>query len=115
MEGSPTGSEEEPTLRDLLYTRNSCKDSIIGLNTQLKGIKEELFSMGDKLSNTVERTTVLEERLSTVEDVLFPLRKEITGLKKHMDTQVAKIDELENRNCRSNVRVIVMPEKSGGS
>ena len=110
-----TRIEGEPTLRDLLHAMNACKDSITGLETQLKGIKEDLCSMGDKLSKTIERTTILEERLSTVEDDLYPLRQEISGLKKQMDMQGAKIDDLENRNRRNNVRIIGMPERSEGA
>ena len=71
--------------------------------------------MGDKLSKTMERTTILEERLSTVEDDLFPLRQEISGLKKQMDMQGAKIDDLENRSRRNNVRIIGIPERSEGA
>ena len=38
--------EEEPTLRDLLHAINACRDSITGLDAELKSIKGELFSMG---------------------------------------------------------------------
>ena len=61
MEGAAIEREEEPTLRDLLHAINACRDSITGLDAELKGIKGELLSMGDRMSKTVEKMTVLEE------------------------------------------------------
>ena len=59
--------------------------------------------------------TVLEERLSTVEDDLFPLNQVITDMKKKMDIHAARIDKLENGNRRNNVRILGMPEQSEGA
>lgn len=71
--------------------------------------------MSHKLCRTVERTTALEDRLSTVEDNLYPLKQELKGLKEQADMQMTKIDEMENRLCRNNVRVIGLPEESEDS
>lgn len=106
--------DEEPTLRDVLFAVNACNDSIVSLDSQLKSIKEELLSMSQVLCKTVERTTALKEKLSTVEDNLYPLKQEIKGLQEQMATQAAKLDEMENRNRRNNVRVIGLPERSEG-
>lgn len=110
----PILGNEEPTLRDVLYAVNACKDSISSLDSQLKSIKEELLSMSQVMYRTVERTTALKERLSTVEDDLYPLKQEIKGLQNQMATQAAKPDEMENRSRRNNVRLVGLPERSEG-
>lgn len=63
----------------------------------------------------MERATALEERLSDVEDVLYPLKSELRGFQEKTGLQAAKLDEMENRLCRNNVRVIGLPERSEGS
>lgn len=96
---------EEPTLKDVFCAVNSCKEFMVGFNNQLKYLKDELILMHQEMRKTVERVTTLEERISTVEDTLYPLENEIRGLQEKTNLQAAKLDEIENRLCRNNVRV----------
>lgn len=102
--------QEAPTLKDALYAVNACKCSLNSLCDQLKGIKEELLLMGQELRRTVERTTALEERLSLIEDDLFPLKQEVKVLGEQMGLHASKMDEMENRLHGNNVRVVVGTE-----
>lgn len=61
-------------MRDVLNAITACKDSITNLDGNLESIKGEIFSMSHELNKTVVRITALEERLSTVEDDLYPLK-----------------------------------------
>lgn len=71
--------------------------------------------MSQELQKAVERTSILEERPSQVEDILHPMRQEFKIMQTQLDTHKFKMDELENRLRRHNVRVMGLPERSGGS
>lgn len=108
-------SEPEPTLKEVLSAVNSCKGSLSDLCNQLRGLKEELRSMSQELQKVAERTSILEERLSQVEDVLHPIRQEFKIMQTQLDVHKFKMDKMENRLHRSNVRVMGLPERSEGS
>lgn len=80
----------------------------------MKGLKEELSLVRHDLQKTAERITVVERRISQIEDDLYPAKQEVTFLKDQMGKFVGKLDEMENRLCRDNVRLVGLPEKSEG-
>ena len=88
---------------------------MVNFDTQLMSLKEELLSMSQELHRTVARTNALEERLSAVEDMLFPLQGELKGLQELTDLQAAKLDAMENRLRRNSVRVVGLPEQCEGT
>ena len=106
---------EDPTLRDVLRAVNDCKQYMVGFDNQLRNLSDELVSIHQDIRKTVERVTTLEERVSTVEDTLYPFEKELRGLQEKTNQQAAKLDEIEDRLRRNNVRVIGLPERSEGS
>lgn len=107
----PAPRQEEPALKDVLCAVNACTEFIVGFDSQLKSLKDELISMHQEMRKTV---TALEERASTAEDTLYPLESKLRGLQEIVSLQAAKLDETENRLCRNNVRVIDLPERIYG-
>lgn len=104
----------EPTLKEVLNAVNSCRGSLTNLSDQLRGLKEELRSMSQELQKAAERASILEERLSQAEDVLHQLQQEFKVMQTQLDTYKFKMDEMENRLRRHNMRVMGLPEKSEG-
>lgn len=102
---------ESPTLNDVLLAVNVCKQSLGELCKQMKGIKEELSLVQHNLQKTAERITVVEGRISQIEDDLYPVKQEVKFLKDQMGKFVGKLDEMENRLRRDNVRLVRLPEK----
>lgn len=66
------------------------------------------------LQKVAERTTVLEGRISQLEDDLHPLKSEVKNTRRQTGINASKMDEMENRLRRDNVRLMGLPEKSEG-
>lgn len=92
-----------------------CNGSLKDLCEQMKGVKADLLLVRQDLQKTAERTTALEERVSGLEDNVLPITKEIKWLKEQLSKQASKLDEMENRSRRDNVRLIGLPERSEGA
>lgn len=107
-------SEEEPTLKDILQAVNACRSSLGELSDQLMGVKEDLLLVGHDLQKIAERTVALEGRISQLKDDLHPMKSVAKNLRNHMGIYASKLDEIENRSRRDNVRLVGLPEKSKG-
>lgn len=81
---------------------------------KLKRSKKSLSLMRQELQKAVERTTALEGRVSQVEDDIYPLQQEVKTIKDQLGRVIEKMDEIENRLRRDNVRVVGLPERSEG-
>lgn len=114
--GEPAPVEEkEPSLRDILLAVNNCKLSITDLSEQFKIIRDELLDVKKEVQVVGARTTALEERLSQVEDDVYPIKQEISVLKNHLNACMQKMDSMENRLRRKNLRVLGLPEGCKGN
>lgn len=102
-------------MKDILLAVNVCKITLSDLSDQLKGIRTDLAMLKRDMQEVCARTTVLEERLSQVEDDVNPLRQEVKRMKEQLNTCLQKMDNFENRARRKNVRVLGLPEKSEGN
>lgn len=61
------------------------------------------------------RTTALQGRLSQVEDDVNPMRQEVQLMREQLNMCMYKMDDMENRLRRKNVRVLGLPERSKGN
>lgn len=50
-----------------------------------------------------------------MEDDLNPIKQELKIMREQMDIHASKMDDMENRLRRNNVRVLGLPERSKGS
>lgn len=107
-------SEKEPSLKEILLAVNY-KSSIFDLSDQLKCFRDELLSLRHDVQEVCARTTALEGRLSQVEDYVNPMRKEVILMRDQLDMCMHKMDEMENRLHRKNIRVLGFPERSEGN
>lgn len=107
--------EKEPSLKDVLQAVNACKFSLKDCD-QMKGVKEDLILVRQDLQKTAERTTVLEGGpISQIEDDMHPLKHDVKNMKDQISIYASKMDEMENRLRRNNVRLVGLPERSEGS
>lgn len=57
----------------------------------------------------VNRVTQVENRISQAEDIVACLQVTVKKLEKETETLCSKVDDLENRSRRSNLRLINLP------
>lgn len=109
-----SATEAEPTLREIFHAINSCRASVEGLSCQIKEIKDELLLIKQELQKAVDRITGLEGRVSQVEDDVFPLQQDVKSMKEQLGRINEKMDEMENRLRRDNIRIVGLPERCEG-
>lgn len=61
-----------------------------------------------------DRVKEAENRVSTLEDQLPPMSKAIQSHAQDIAALLNKVDDLENRSRRNNVRLVGVPEKAEG-
>lgn len=97
---------------------------------EIKTSKEEISKQMDKMTNDIqakltrietsmstlsEQLIEVETRVSATEDDLRDTRLIVTRLEKDVFYLKDKVQDLENRSRRSNIRIVNLPEKSEGS
>ncbi|KAK7895564.1 hypothetical protein WMY93_020889 [Mugilogobius chulae] len=75
---------------------------------EIKGVRSDI-----KLIST--RVSQAEERISTNEDEIVAMKAANQGMKSEMEALTRKLDDLDNQNRRSNVRLLGLPEKAEGN
>lgn len=63
---------------------------------------------------TWERTTALEGRISLIEDI-NQLKQEMKAISEKVNLYSSKIEDMENRLRRNNVKMMGLPERCEGS
>lgn len=106
---------EEPTLKDVFTAISSCNSALAGLSMQVGSMQEQLSLMRQDIQKVNERTTVVEGKVSDIEDKLPPLSRNIQRHDQLIANLLSKSDDLENRLRRNNVRLIEVPEKFEGA
>lgn len=89
-------------MNEVLQAVNSCK---LSLCEQWKCIKEEFSFVRHDLQN------VREGRISSMKDDLNPIKQEIKMIGEKVNIYVAKMDDMENRLWRNNVKIVGLPER----
>lgn len=104
----------EPSLQDILTAVHSYGSSITELSADIKSVKEGLLHIRQDMQKLRERTTALEGRVSSLEDELPPIAHDLHKIStKHKET-AERVEDMENRLRRSNIRIVGMPEKAEG-
>lgn len=80
-------------------------DSLLGA---IQGIQGELKAVSVRMTDA-------EERISTNQDDINSLRAQSNTMKVALEELVLKVDDLENRARRSNLRLVGLPEEKEGA
>lgn len=104
----------EPTIRDIFAAISSCNANLVTLNLHMGDLKDEMLHVRQDLHKMNDRVKAAEDRISQVEDQLPSLSKATVEAAQHIKALLAKVDDLENRSRRSNVRIVGVPEKEEG-
>lgn len=104
----------EPTIRDVFSAISACNTTLTTLNLHMGGLKTDMTHVRQDLQKMNERMVAAEGRISTVEDQLTPMQKELKAATLNIAALMHKVDDLENRSRRSNIRLVGVPEKAEG-
>lgn len=92
----------------------SCNHSITALSDEIKEVKAEISYVRHDMHKLRERTAALEGRLSTVEDDMTPMQRDLKYNCHPTEQHAMRLDEMENRMRLNNVRALGIPEKTEG-
>lgn len=104
----------EPTMRDVYSAISACNTTLASLHVHIGDLKADMSYVRKDMQAINERVKATEERISTVEDQLSPMSKDLKRATQQIAFLLNKVDDLENRSRRNNVRVVGVPEKSEG-
>lgn len=77
-------------------------------------MKAEISYVRHDMQKLKERTSALEGRLGTVEDDMAPMQRDLKYNCHLTEQHAARLDEMENRMRRNNVRSLGIPERAEG-
>ncbi|XP_029471766.1 transmembrane channel-like protein 2-A [Rhinatrema bivittatum] len=100
----PVGSADE-TMITALTTAVT-----VTLSTKLDKISEQISELKTAFAELPPRINALELRVSATEDEALAADRRLHKLEQLAQVQEDKLDELENRSCRNNLRFLGLPE-----
>ncbi len=85
------------------------------LENKIDPVLEKLSAVATHVEQVENRVTEAETRISVVEDTVSRDNVDLYEMKKKLDAALEKIDDLENRSRRCNIRIIGLPEGEEGT
>uniref|UniRef100_A0A671QJC2 L1 transposable element RRM domain-containing protein n=1 Tax=Sinocyclocheilus anshuiensis TaxID=1608454 RepID=A0A671QJC2_9TELE len=85
------------------------------LENKIDPVLEKLSAVATHVEQVENRVTEAETRISAVEDTVSRDNADLNEVKKKLDAALEKIDDLENRSRRCNIRIIGLPEGEEGT
>lgn len=107
-----TEAQEAPTNHDILRAINLLKED---MNKQSADMMKAIQDIKGDMQSLTERTGETEVRISQVEDDVTSLQSKVKSLEKTVEVLCDRVAEQEDRNRRSNLRLVGLPEKSEGA
>lgn len=104
----------EPTIRDIFAAVSTCNASLDTLNHHMGDLKSDMVHVRQDLKKITDRVREAETRIGQVEDQLLPLSQAVKSNTQQIAALLLKVDDLENRSRRNNVRLVGVPEKEEG-
>uniref|UniRef100_A0A8C5QRW1 Uncharacterized protein n=1 Tax=Leptobrachium leishanense TaxID=445787 RepID=A0A8C5QRW1_9ANUR len=84
------------------------------LDDKLGKLTATIESVLSQVTSQAHRLTEVEERVSTLEDTVNPLQTQLDQQNTIIQGLTDKLDDLENRSRRNNLRIIGLPEAVKG-
>uniref|UniRef100_H3AKH8 L1 transposable element RRM domain-containing protein n=1 Tax=Latimeria chalumnae TaxID=7897 RepID=H3AKH8_LATCH len=78
--------------------------------TDVEVIKEDLSSLKHSMQKLNEHVSEMESHISNIEDDMHLELPGLEAITMKMDSLIEKLDDLENRSCQNNIRIIGVPE-----
>lgn len=103
-----------PTISDVFSAISSCNTSLATMTLHMGGLKADMALIRNDLQKINDRVEAAEGRISTVEDQLPSMQKTLKTATLQIAALLSKVDDLENRSRRSNIRLVGVPEKAEG-
>lgn len=104
----PVPGEHAPGTAGILEAitalKNDFGSKFDGVLTAINGIKSDFKDFAGRLGQA-------ENRIGDVEDDIAEEKTKIAALEKRVSELTFKVDDLENRSRRSNLRLLNLPEK----
>lgn len=92
----------------------STSDVMKAIQGMEKRITEKIDGVLQQVKDITERVEEAEERISGAEDEVTQLKTRVNTLESQVKLLLEKMDEMENRSRRNNVRIVGLPEKEEG-
>ena len=103
---------------DMDESVSPCLDIIDGALNEIKvsvtSVESSLLALSNRVTDLEKRVEEVEERVSTTEDSNSAYATHIAAMDKTVKQLQLKIDDLENRGHRKNLKIINLPEKTEG-
>lgn len=84
------------------------------LTNRIDEVKVDISLIRQDMQKIRERVTETEARISVVEDTIAPVPQDVRDLQRKYTQLLAKMDDQENRQRRSNLRFVGLPEGAEG-
>lgn len=107
-----TDEPGQVTLTGIMEAINSMKTD---LSSKFDGILPAIENVRHDIKNCSERVTQAEVRISATEDEVNTLQEKVESLEGRNKDLEEKLLDLEARSCRSNIRLVNLPEGAEGN
>lgn len=101
---------------DSVEARLDMIDSVLGdIKTSVASVEISLSNLSNRASDLEKRMDEAETRISATEDSYSNQDTQLSAMQKTVDLLRLKVDDLENRGRRKNLKIVNLPEKAEGS
>ncbi len=113
---SPQRKDQDSNMENLLSEISKMNSTLQGVATDVSSIKEVVTDLKNSVNAIQERLDEAEGRISNMEDITSKLIGDGERHDKRLEVMWNRIEDLENRSRRNNVRMIGLKERleSGG-
>lgn len=102
------GTNKKSILKAIQSLREDITEQSTDMMEAIIVFKSELLTHSKRIGET-------EDRVSQAEDDVNTLQQKAKKMEQKIEALTNKIQDLEDRGCRSNLRLVGMPEKPEGS
>lgn len=109
----PTQAElvREPPIKDVFLAVQNCNYTLTSLSTQFNHLREDVINMRQDMQKVRQRTSAVEGWIATLEDEMSLIQRDFKELGVQSGRYANRMDDLENRLRRNNVRILCIPER----
>ena len=109
--GAQSATQTEPTLKDLMIAIQSIKST---LETKMDAMAIDLTLLRTDLGKTRDKANEVEKQVQEVTKEAVSSKQRIARLEQVTFTMAKKLEDLEGRSRRNNLRITGVPEKEEG-